>query len=1058
MIAFHKGLNIALKFEVMNTKISTNFVAKVKKEIEKQKKDVVKHIFSKDNIKFSFYKTMYKTNYQEITVLELVKAIKEGRTSFLYWRDTIERLRTSHNKSLKRQLPTILTSCKVSQGAGKTKENITDLLPFVQIDFDDVEKYYKDAYEAKARLIKDKYSYIVFISPSGTGIKIIAKIDTSKDFEGIYNYLEDYYLRNYDLPLDKSCKNINRQLYLSYDKDVFFNENAEVCSNTIKKMPNKTQKPHLNAFNIKSSIKHQGIVKTHIKHVLDSVKDKLLSTQKGQRHNELLKQSYLLGGYVSGDLISYVDAESFLNNIVETIFINDKDIKTEFRTVKDGLNRGQKQPITEDKIISNFENWKANFKPTEFKPTKQKDLIKFDKKYTVNNYLSEIYEDLTKEITENKRLLITAPTGTGKTYTIIEKVLPKLLEQGKRVLIALPLRSLVDGVVKDYKGQGFAPIKGGTDKEEINCAIIDGVAVATYDKALEIADYFDIIIVDEAHNFLSAYNYRNETILKLWNNSEDKNIVFITATPPKDLFKFLNFRQIKVEVKEHKPETVEIRKGYNNEIDTALTHIINDQPDGSGSIAIKINSKKKLQTLKEEIIKNGLAAEKEVIILDRNIEQRPEDYNNYTYLVDNNRFKEGIKYILSTNYINDGINIKDKKIKQVVSIETQYNPDPNEFRQFIARFRVHNNIKFVEYLKTQKEFRKKINTDIEFTKLKSNKNEIVRHLNGLIKLDLETPLQKTDVLKISKHLFYNKTTGRYIKNQISILYEVYNRFIDSLNTNEFINYLIDNYNLNIKLDNYEFIEKVKKTEHDKEKEKERKEKRELIFYNELKNNKLEVFNFVFKKTKSKKLKEDLTELENIHYNAKALEFSDETIKTFINHYSELETLVKRFLSLLKIDIPENKIIFALFTKKKDTIKKRSDIQFNLLIKRLSIDYLRINKNQFKDAISKLNIKFLYQIIGLFTPLFNVELSSSEIKEILKTVLNESLFFSIYKDRRFIDLIKILFEVEKIKIKKDVYKYKIISVKNYRQDWENVLLEIDFENTEKKTQKKVAETR
>ena len=68
---------------------------------------------------------------------------------------------------------------------------------------------------------------------------------------------------------------------------------------------------------------------------------------------------------------------------------------------------------------------------------------------SINEIRTEIYEDIQKEIEENydkKILSITAPTGTGKTYSgfLVAEKLKELLGDNRRIIYALPFTSIIN--------------------------------------------------------------------------------------------------------------------------------------------------------------------------------------------------------------------------------------------------------------------------------------------------------------------------------------------------------------------------------------------------------------------------------------------------------------------------------------------------------------------------------------------------------------------------------------------------------------------------------------
>lgn len=76
---------------------------------------------------------------------------------------------------------------------------------------------------------KDAHCYIIFISPSGTGIKVVFKVaGTAAQHKDYFLSIEQYFLRKYKIAIDPSGKDVNRLCFLSADPYCVFNEAAAV--------------------------------------------------------------------------------------------------------------------------------------------------------------------------------------------------------------------------------------------------------------------------------------------------------------------------------------------------------------------------------------------------------------------------------------------------------------------------------------------------------------------------------------------------------------------------------------------------------------------------------------------------------------------------------------------------------------------------------------------------------------------------------------------------------------------------------------------------------------
>lgn len=92
----------------------------------------------------------------------------------------------------------------------------------VTIDFDHI----KDLSKLKKALLQDEYfeTELMFISPSGDGLKWIIPIDLAKaNHQDYFKAVSNYIQQTYNIEVDKSGKDISRACFLPYAKDVFIN-------------------------------------------------------------------------------------------------------------------------------------------------------------------------------------------------------------------------------------------------------------------------------------------------------------------------------------------------------------------------------------------------------------------------------------------------------------------------------------------------------------------------------------------------------------------------------------------------------------------------------------------------------------------------------------------------------------------------------------------------------------------------------------------------------------------------------------------------------------------
>lgn len=77
------------------------------------------------------------------------------------------------------------------------------------------------------KLKDDAHTFILFVSPSGNGLKLIVKTDATPDRHKEYFLkLEQHYKKVYGIEVDKSGKDVSRLCFLTWDENIFINENC----------------------------------------------------------------------------------------------------------------------------------------------------------------------------------------------------------------------------------------------------------------------------------------------------------------------------------------------------------------------------------------------------------------------------------------------------------------------------------------------------------------------------------------------------------------------------------------------------------------------------------------------------------------------------------------------------------------------------------------------------------------------------------------------------------------------------------------------------------------
>jgi len=80
----------------------------------------------------------------------------------------------------------------------------------------------------KEQLCADPHILAVFISPTGTGLKVVLRIDPAKDFDDSFNATEQFFLERFGLEIDSACSDVVRICYASHDPEAFVADDAEI--------------------------------------------------------------------------------------------------------------------------------------------------------------------------------------------------------------------------------------------------------------------------------------------------------------------------------------------------------------------------------------------------------------------------------------------------------------------------------------------------------------------------------------------------------------------------------------------------------------------------------------------------------------------------------------------------------------------------------------------------------------------------------------------------------------------------------------------------------------
>ncbi len=251
----------------------------------------------------TIFKNLAQTNTPFFKYIDVIlNRIKIGTS-----KETVLKVRANKETAndIKKQLPAICFSGTFNK---RSDSSIIEHSGFICLDFDkyEDEQLFK---EDREKIESDKYTYSVFTSPSGNGMKVIVKIP--KDIENhklYFDALEKYYNNKH---FDTTSKNISRICFESYDPDIFINKESIEWTEKLEyqEYDYRDKPPVIKLENESEIIKRlwAWFIKDH-------------SMTKGKRNHNL----FILVSAFNDYGISEIETNRFCNQFVQPDFTQDE--------------------------------------------------------------------------------------------------------------------------------------------------------------------------------------------------------------------------------------------------------------------------------------------------------------------------------------------------------------------------------------------------------------------------------------------------------------------------------------------------------------------------------------------------------------------------------------------------------------------------------------------------------------------------------------------------------------------------------------------------------------
>lgn len=292
------------------------------------------------DLKFPWYRNGIKSIKPEglISLDQFMKAIISPKPSMVKAFADIAEAGRKGDLLLKDELKTknlFFTTPSVLVEPIRDYKSIKEFLPFAVVEYDKIE--YADVLRDYI-FEKHKSCIFAFLSPSKTGCKFIFLIDKPTSVE---DYKELYFGLIHDLEAFKNLDISNERcvlpLFNSFDPDAKFREDA---------VPSTKRGYKLRAFKELERpdfIRPEEVDKETEERVITRIKE-LFDSIDGEGHPKVLRYSFLIGGWASGNYITEELAQEIINDRIENNEYLSKGVEGYKTTAKQMFNKGLSFP------------------------------------------------------------------------------------------------------------------------------------------------------------------------------------------------------------------------------------------------------------------------------------------------------------------------------------------------------------------------------------------------------------------------------------------------------------------------------------------------------------------------------------------------------------------------------------------------------------------------------------------------------------------------------------------------------------------------------------------
>jgi hypothetical protein len=325
---------------------------------------------------------------------------------------------------------------------------------------------------------------------------------------------------------------------------------------------------------------------------------------------------------------------------------------------------------------------------------------------TVSRYLSDQQPALDGLLTRRHNLAIQSDTGTGKTTFMVDWA----KRTGTRLVIVVPTIAQCNQLARDHD---ILAVSGSAQPGRAEQCLAAEIIVATYDTLGHVPDLKTrALVVDEAHNLVNQYGqvrgevklFRAQALSKVLRLTGDaKQVVYLSGTMPKALLHVLDVPLVAVCRVDSPDVRLHLLTARNSKpkaiVETLASQLVGDlEGDSSKVHFVLLNDTKVLNLLRAELVDSGRLKANDIEVLSR-ANYNAGETSAMDDLVERSEIRAGIRLVLTTSIIAEGVNIRNTNVGNVYVAGVKC---PDLIRQFVARFREMGEVDLLSIMAPEK--------------------------------------------------------------------------------------------------------------------------------------------------------------------------------------------------------------------------------------------------------------------------------------------------------------------------------------------------------------------